>query len=182
MARAYVALGSNVGDREGNLRAALQHLGATPRVEALRCSSLYETAPVGGPAQRNYVNAVAAVDTDLSPEQLMAAMLRIEQRLGRERTERWGPRTMDLDLLLYDDIVAQTPDLTVPHPRMHERRFVLEPLVEIAPRARHPILCRTATELLQALPEARVEAWVRRLSQAPGKPETPPRCTPRDLA
>jgi 2-amino-4-hydroxy-6-hydroxymethyldihydropteridine diphosphokinase len=119
----------------------------------LKASSFYETDPVGYTAQPKFVNAVAQVETELSPEELMQTLLAIERELGRDRaaTVPKGPRTIDLDLLLYDDRVIDTPGLTVPHPAMHERLFVLEPLVEIAPHVVHPVLMRTARELLDGL-------------------------------
>jgi 2-amino-4-hydroxy-6-hydroxymethyldihydropteridine diphosphokinase len=128
---AYVGLGSNLGDREGTLRRALELLGE--RVTLGRVSSFRETDPVGMTEQPRFVNAAARIETDLSPRELLDAMLGVELELGRERRERWGPRTIDLDLLLYGDTVVAEPGLTVPHPRLHERRFVLEPLAELDP-------------------------------------------------
>jgi 2-amino-4-hydroxy-6-hydroxymethyldihydropteridine diphosphokinase len=152
--KGYIALGSNVGQRGQTLRAALDELRRTPGVTLRRVSTLIETPPVGGPeGQGNYLNGVAEIETTLEPHDLLATLQAIEARLGRDRdNERhWGPRTCDLDLLLLDEAVLDTPDLTLPHPRMHQRRFVLQPLVEIAPRARHPLLEATAEELLADL-------------------------------
>jgi 2-amino-4-hydroxy-6-hydroxymethyldihydropteridine diphosphokinase len=144
---ACVALGSNLGDRRDNLARALEEL-ARPGVRVLRRSALYETAPVGGPAgQGPYLNAVVEVETALSPEGLLVLLEEIETKLGRVRTVRDGPRTLDLDLLLYDDLVLDGPRLTLPHPRMHERLFVLEPLAEIAPGAVHPRSGKTIAQL-----------------------------------
>jgi 3-oxoacyl-[acyl-carrier protein] reductase len=149
---AYIALGSNLGDREGSLRGALDALSAEPGVEVLRTSALYETAPVGGPAgQGRYLNAVAEVRTGLEPEALLRLLLDVESRLGRVRDVKDGPRTIDLDLLLYGDLVRDEPDPVVPHPRLHERAFVLRPLAEIAPGVIHPRLGVTAGELLARL-------------------------------
>jgi 2-amino-4-hydroxy-6-hydroxymethyldihydropteridine diphosphokinase len=129
---AYLSLGANLGDRAGNLAAGLQRLReAGVRVE--RMSSLYETAPVGGPEQPAYLNLVARVTTDLGPRELLRLALAVETRLGRVRTVRWGPRTLDIDLLLYEGACAHDAELTLPHPRLTERQFVLVPLAEIAP-------------------------------------------------
>jgi len=148
----FLGLGSNVGDREASLRAALRGLEARGfRVTAL--SSLYLTEPVDAPPQEWFLNAVAGGETALSPEALLRACLDTERALGRVRDVPRGPRTIDLDLLLYGDEVRDTPGLTLPHPRMHERRFVLVPLVEIAPGARHPVLGLTAAEMLRRCPD-----------------------------
>jgi 2-amino-4-hydroxy-6-hydroxymethyldihydropteridine diphosphokinase len=147
---AYIALGANLGDRDASIRAAGELLRQTPGVSSVILSSLYETEPVGGPAgQPTYLNAAARVETDLGARELMDVLLNTEAALGRQRIDKWGPRTIDLDLLLFDDAVINTPDLTVPHPRMHERRFVLHPLVEIAPDVVHPVLKQSVLELLR---------------------------------
>jgi 2-amino-4-hydroxy-6-hydroxymethyldihydropteridine diphosphokinase len=157
----YVGLGSNLGNRMGNLATALAHLGREPGVSVRRVSSVYETEPVG-PPQPRYLNAVAQVGTLLSPRALWRLLVSIEEKLGRFRRERWGPREIDLDLLLYGDRVLRGAQLTVPHPHLHERGFVLVPLCELAPAAMHPGLHRTCADLRAALPESDL-AGVRRL-------------------
>ena len=131
MTVAYVGLGSNLGNREGTLRRALELLAE--RIVVAKVSSFRVTDPVGVLDQPRFVNAAARVETELSPRDLLDVLLRVERELGRERRERWGPRTIDLDLLLYGDSVVAQPGLAVPHPRLHERRFVLEPLAELDP-------------------------------------------------
>ena len=139
MTTAYIGIGSNVGDRAAFVRAALAELSASPNVEVVVASSLYETSPVGGPPQRSFVNAVAKVETSLDARGLLGICRAIEERLGREpSTLRWGPRVIDLDVLLFGDHKIGEPDLEVPHPRMHERRFVLVPLLEIQPDVTDP--------------------------------------------
>lgn len=140
-AEAYIALGSNLGDREVNLREALRLVGALPRTKLLRESSLIETAPVDSPEGAGaFLNGVAQVETNLSPRELLEALLDIEKQLGRDRAgqPRNAPRTIDLDLLLYGTQVINEPGLEVPHPRMHEREFVLWPLLQIASKLTDP--------------------------------------------
>jgi 2-amino-4-hydroxy-6-hydroxymethyldihydropteridine diphosphokinase len=132
-ARAYLALGSNLGDRAGNLQTAIDALTAVPKVAVVAASNVYETDPVGGPDQGSFLNAVVAVDTELTPRELLAVAHRLEHDAGRVRVERWGPRTLDVDVLLVGDAVVSEPDLVVPHPRMWERGFVLAPLHDVAP-------------------------------------------------
>jgi len=153
MVQCLIALGSNEGDRIGNLAKAVESLRQNSAMEVVRISSFLETAPVGGPAdQERFFNAAAIVETTLSPAELMATLLAIERKLGRQRDERWGPRSIDLDLLLYGDQSIETPEVTVPHARMHERQFVLAPAAEIASDWIHPRLRQSVGRLLAALP------------------------------
>ena len=133
MSLAYIALGANLGDPAATVNAAFAALDQLPQSRLLAKSALYRTAPVGIADQPEFVNAAALVDTTLAPEALLDALLGIEQAFGRVRAERNGPRTLDLDILLYDDLTLATPRLTLPHPRLHLRAFVLQPLADLAP-------------------------------------------------
>jgi 2-amino-4-hydroxy-6-hydroxymethyldihydropteridine diphosphokinase len=146
----YLSLGSNIGNREKNLRKAIGHLQTKRHIVSV--SSFYETEPVELTEQAWFLNCAVALETTETAEQLMAAILRIEQQMGRQRLQRKGPRTIDIDILLFGDTILDSPALTIPHPAMHERRFVLQPLAEIAPQARHPLLKKTIRELLNGLP------------------------------
>ncbi len=148
---AYVGIGSNIGDRENQLRLALKELAALPTMESGAVSSIYETAPVGVREQPDFLNLVVSVRTTLSPHKLLDILQGIENKMGRVRTVRWGPRVIDLDLLLYGELVVETPELTVPHPRLQERSFVLMPLAEIAPTVVLPGGTKTAEKLLEKL-------------------------------
>jgi len=148
----FLGLGSNLGDREAALEEALRRLCGRGLRVALR-SSTWLTEPVGGPPQGPFLNAVVSGTIALSPEGLLRACLETEREMGRVRTVRDGPRTIDIDILFYGDVRRETPGLTIPHPRLHERRFVLEPLFEIAPALRHPVLGLTVAELRERCPD-----------------------------
>jgi 2-amino-4-hydroxy-6-hydroxymethyldihydropteridine diphosphokinase len=152
MTTVYLGVGSNLGDRRRNLEAALEALRAHPQITVSAVSAFLETEPVGGPpGQGRFLNAAAAIETDLSPAALLEELKRIERAIGRKPGPRWGPREIDLDILLYGDMILETVTLAIPHPRMRERRFVLEPLAEIAPDARDPVTGGTVRKLLALL-------------------------------
>ena len=146
----YLSLGSNLGDREENLRTAIAGLAEFGKVVAV--SSFFETEPVDVAAQPWFLNCAVRLETEKMPRQLIAAILNLEQGMGRQRKQKKGPRTIDIDVLLFGSSIIEIPSLTIPHPRLHERRFVLEPLAEITPDARHPVFKRTVRELRDALP------------------------------
>ncbi len=168
MARALIALGSNLGDRAGYLLSGVAALSRAG-VRILALSRIYETEPVGPPGQGPYLNQVARLETELEPEALLSLLLRVEAAHGRTRAVRFGPRTLDLDLLDYEGRVLDLPGLTLPHPRMHARAFVLVPLFEVAPEWRHPVLEKSARELLSGLDVGGVRPY---LLEDPG-PEFP---------
>jgi 2-amino-4-hydroxy-6-hydroxymethyldihydropteridine diphosphokinase len=155
---AYLSLGSNLGDRAANLRTAVAQLDVAGRLLAL--SVIYETQPVDVPNQPWFMNCMAAIETDMKPRELLKLALQIEAAMGRLRMTDKGARKIDIDVVLFGDRVVDEPGLKIPHPAMHQRRFVLEPLVEIAPEVRHPELQKTARELLAELPPGQT---VRRL-------------------
>ncbi|HUX00961.1 MAG: 2-amino-4-hydroxy-6-hydroxymethyldihydropteridine diphosphokinase [Phycisphaerae bacterium] len=156
MTTVYLGLGSNLGDRRRNLEAAIEALRAHPQITVSAVSSFLETEPVGGPpGQGEFLNAAAEIETDLAPEALLEELKRIERALGRKPGPRWGPRQMDLDILLYGETILETDSLVIPHPRLRERRFVLEPLAEIAPDARDPVTGLAVRDLLARLDQER---------------------------
>jgi len=156
----YLSLGSNVGDRAANLNTSIDRLRAFGKVVAV--SSCYETEPVEFTAQPWFLNCAVALDTEQTPGQLLSGILDIEQQLGRRRGQQKGPRILDIDILLFGDSIVEDAGLTIPHPAMQERRFVLEPLSEIAPDVLHPVFKRTIRELLDALPPGQA---VRKISK-----------------
>src|ERR1700676_1502706 len=146
----YLSLGSNVGDRGEHLRNAIRRLETTGRV--IEVSPVYETEPVEFTEQPWFLNCAVALETGKGPRELMAALLGIEEAMGRRRIQTKGPRSIDIDILLFENEIIDSKELTIPHPAMHERRFVLEPLAEIAPQVLHPVLKKTIRELRDALP------------------------------
>ncbi|CAM3396902.1 2-amino-4-hydroxy-6-hydroxymethyldihydropteridine diphosphokinase [Nosocomiicoccus ampullae] len=150
-AKAYLGLGANIGERHENLKRAIQLLNAGPHVEVAKESSIYETAPYGKTDQPDFLNMVLEVKTDLEPIELLEFCLSVENELGRVREEVWGPRIIDIDVLMYEDLEIDIDNLIVPHEEMHLRKFVLEPLNEIAPNAVHPTFNKTVKELLDEL-------------------------------
>ena len=149
--KAFIGLGSNLGEREAMIRMALDDLARLPFTLLVRASSLYDTEPAGEVDQPNFLNAVAQIDTELTARQLLWNLQLIEKRLGRARSQRWGPRTIDLDLLLYGSLVVDEPDLKVPHPEIAKRSFVLVPLVELDPLIIHPVSGETLLNHLSHL-------------------------------
>ena len=152
--RAYLGLGSNLGDKKKYLDDAVKALDSLPGCHVEKVSSYLVTEPYGGVEQDDFLNACLCLKTMLEPEELLEKMHEIEQAAHRERIIRWGPRTLDLDILLYDDLVMDSDDLVIPHVEMHLREFVLKPLAEIAPNRRHPILLKTTQQLLNELDKA----------------------------
>ncbi len=147
MATVYLGLGSNLGDREALMNQAVELL--SQKIQILSVSSLYEAAPLGFTEQPSFLNAVLKANTAFSPRKLLNFTQSVERKLGRKRTQPWGPRTVDLDILLYDNLVLEDPDLTIPHPRLHQRAFVLMPLCEIEPLLLHPVLKKAICLLLK---------------------------------
>ena len=144
----YLGIGSNLGDKRGYLNMAVEELGKDESISSLKVSEYIETEPYGPVEQPDFLNGVVEIETTLEPMELLTIIHDIEQEAGRERIIHWGPRTLDIDILLYDDRIINTSDLTIPHPEMHKRDFVLKPLVEIAPYVYHPILMKKSVQML----------------------------------
>lgn len=149
MTTVFIGVGSNLGERENHIQHAKDCLGSVRGVRFLACSQIRETEPVGGPPQGKYLNTVWQIETELSPKKLLEELHGIEDQLGRVREEKNGPRVIDLDILFYEREIIDRPDLVVPHPRAHERRFVLEPMAELDPDFIHPLFKKTMRVLLQ---------------------------------
>lgn len=153
----YLALGTNLGDRPANLRAAIKAL--PPEIEVVAESKIYETRPWGVENQPDFLNMAVKCETDLDAESLLKRLKQLELQLGREQSFRWGPRLIDLDILFYDELTFQSETLTIPHPHLHERAFVLVPLADIAPDFVHPILKKTVKELRAGLDTRGIRQW-----------------------
>ncbi|MCK4325922.1 2-amino-4-hydroxy-6-hydroxymethyldihydropteridine diphosphokinase [bacterium] len=153
----YIGLGSNLGDRRGNIKEAIDSLRAVDSIEVKKISSVYETEPEGLKDQPHFLNCALEVETKLSPGELLAGLKAIEGQMGRSRGKRWGPRIIDLDILLYGDLVMKEADLEIPHPLLPERLFVLSPLCEIAPEIIHPALGRSIRDLRKQLEEKKLK-------------------------
>jgi 2-amino-4-hydroxy-6-hydroxymethyldihydropteridine diphosphokinase len=149
---AYIGVGSNLGDKIENCRYAIEAMGHVPECQATGCSSLFKTEPEGVIGQDWYINGVSQLTTALGPSQLIEALLSIEHAMGRRRSRRWEPRIIDLDILLFGQEIVRSRELTIPHPLLHKRRFVLEPLAQLAPEFVHPVLKVTIRSLLNGLP------------------------------
>ncbi|ANE45966.1 2-amino-4-hydroxy-6-hydroxymethyldihydropteridine pyrophosphokinase [Paenibacillus swuensis] len=158
---AYIGLGSNIGDREAYLKQAIVTLHLQENLEVIRCSSIYETDPVGFVDQASFLNMVIGVNTSLSAVELLRLMLHVEQQLGRTRDVRWGPRTVDLDLLIYDNGTSEDSELTLPHPRMHERQFVLVPLLDVIQEDTTPGLETVQLMASEATGREGIQLWKR---------------------
>lgn len=148
---AYLGIGSNIRDRKENCLEAIRLIGESPFISVIKRSSLYETEPVGYKDQPAFINCVIEIETTLTPRKLLEVCQGIEESLGRERVDRWGPRTIDIDILLFNNLVINERDLKIPHPLMHERGFVLVPLLEIAPGAFHPVRKRKISVMLKGI-------------------------------
>lgn len=169
MALVYLGLGANLGKRIKTLEEAVKRLERHPGISVLKKSPYYETEPQGGPPQPRFINAVLSVETSLSPRELLGVVQGVEKALGRQRNagneERWGPRTIDIDILLYDNRIVEDEDLKIPHPMMHERRFVLEPLSDISPEFVHPVLKKAVSRLLEDVKDSYGESCAKTRAQ-----------------
>jgi len=150
LATAYLSLGSNLGDRLQHLRKAIKKIEEVNKISIKKVSSVYESEPVGYKNQRWFLNLVLEIQTSFDPFPLLEHLLAIEDKMGREREEKWGPRNIDIDLLLYDNRIVKSDRLSIPHPQMHQRRFVLIPLAQIAPQLFHPLLKKNVSQLLKS--------------------------------
>ncbi|MFQ6039217.1 MAG: 2-amino-4-hydroxy-6-hydroxymethyldihydropteridine diphosphokinase [Candidatus Poribacteria bacterium] len=155
MSLVYISFGSNLGDRLKNIRSGLQFISRNRLITITKTSSLYETEPVGYENQGYFLNGVIEMETYITPHRLLSVLKRAERKIGRKRRRRWGPREIDFDILLYNQKCVDTPSLIIPHPRMHERGFVLVPLVEIAPKVIHPIFKKSVQQLLVKLADTK---------------------------
>lgn len=174
MTTTYIALGSNMGDRLNYLEKALSCFKQYHQLELKKASSVYETPPWGKTDQSPFLNCVLEIDTSFTPQMLLETLREIERQLGRERKEKWGPRTIDLDILLYGDEIINTTDLTIPHPRMSQRAFVMIPLIEIAPDLIHPVFKKTMKELADLLPKENMPVFGQlKYSASKNKKENP---------
>ena len=161
MPRVFIGIGSNLGDRLATISRAVHELNRLPRIRVVQMATLFETEPIGGPAQPDFLNTAVEIETDLPPLELLDRLQDLERALGRQPTDiRWGPRAIDLDILLYDQRILNDDRLTIPHVHLHRRRFALEPLAQLAPDLSHPVLRKTVRELLAGLSSTagRVEA------------------------
>lgn len=159
---AFIAIGSNLGNRIENCDKALREISDFAEISAV--SSIYETEPVGKEDQPDFINCAAKIETDLSASQLLLSLQSVESKFGRERVRRWGPRTVDLDIIFYDDLAIETEELVIPHPAAHLRRFVLEPVCEIAPDFVHPVLKVSVSTLLSNLQSDKTVTKIGRFS------------------
>jgi len=151
--KAYLGIGSNMGDKEAYIKRALEGLKEHGRIRNVKCSELFVTSPYGGVEQDDFLNGAVSLETLLTPMELLNYLHKLEQEAGRERKIHWGPRTLDLDVLLYEDYVSDDPVLTVPHPDMENREFVLRPMAELSPYEMHPVLLKSMKQLLMELPK-----------------------------
>ncbi|MGK7901675.1 MAG: 2-amino-4-hydroxy-6-hydroxymethyldihydropteridine diphosphokinase [Hormoscilla sp.] len=161
LTQSAIALGSNMGDSRATLEGALEKIDKTPGITVKTYSSWYNTAPIG-PSQPDYLNGCAILEVELNPQELLKTLLAIEDQFGRVRQERWGPRTLDLDVLLFEDLILETPELQIPHPRMTQRAFVLVPLAEIAPDWIEPVSGDAIAQLVEKVDSSGVTLSIKR--------------------